>query len=90
MSLPVASSAQVRAYAKVLATRHRGPLARMLALYALASTAGLVPAWAVGQITNLAAAHTLSAGPVARYVTVLALASLGYGALTYAARRRAY
>ncbi|HET8990118.1 MAG TPA: ABC transporter ATP-binding protein [Acidimicrobiales bacterium] len=90
MSLPVASSAQVRAYAKVLATRHRGPLARMLALYALASTAGLVPAWAVGQITNLAAAHTLSAGPVARYVTVLALASLGYGVLTYAARRRAY
>ena len=90
MSLPVASSAQVRAYARVLATRHRGALARMLAVYALASTAGLVPAWAVGQITNLAAAHALAAGPVARYVGVLALSSLAYGVLTFSARRRAY
>ncbi|HQU26448.1 MAG TPA: ABC transporter ATP-binding protein [Acidimicrobiales bacterium] len=90
MSLPVASNAQVRAYARVLAARHRGALARMLAVYALASTAGLVPAWAVGQITNLAAAHALDAGPVARYVAVLAVTSLGYGVLTFSARRRAY
>ncbi|OYV59753.1 MAG: multidrug ABC transporter ATP-binding protein [Actinobacteria bacterium 21-73-9] len=62
----------------------------MLAVYALASTAGLVPAWAVGQITNLAAAHALDAGPVARYVAVLAVTSLGYGVLTFSARRRAY
>lgn len=90
MSLPVATTAQVRAYARRLARGHRGPLAGMLAVYALASVAGLVPAWAIGAITNLASDHALRAGSVAHYVAILAASSLAYGLLTYSARRRAY
>jgi ABC-type multidrug transport system fused ATPase/permease subunit len=90
VSLPIATSAQVRTYARTLTARHRGALARMLGVYALASIAALVPAWAIGQITNLASNHALAAGSVARYVAALGVSSLAYGLLTYGARRRAY
>ena len=39
--LPIASFTQVRAFARVLLTRHRGSIALMLAFYAVAAIAAL-------------------------------------------------
>ncbi len=52
--LPVADRAEVRAYARDAAGRHRRELARMLVLYALAAVTALVPAWIIGHIINVA------------------------------------
>ena len=44
MQLPVADTAAVRTYAKVLIGQHRSKLVRMLSLYALAAFMALIPA----------------------------------------------
>ena len=90
MQLPVASSQVVVAYARVLARQHRGALARMLSLYALAAIMALIPAWAIGQITNFASDHGLTPSRIGEYVGTLATASLAYAVLTFFARRRSY
>ena len=41
--------------------QHRRPLARMLSLYALAAVMALIPAWVIGEITNFASDHQLTA-----------------------------
>lgn len=90
MSLPVANSEVVMAYARLLARQHRRALARMLSLYALAAVFGLVPAWIIGEITNFATDHRLTGARIALYVGVMVVASLTYAALTFFARRRSY
>jgi len=45
MQLPVADTAAVRTYAKVLIGQHRSKLVRMLSLYALAAFMALIPAY---------------------------------------------
>ena len=88
--LPTASSAVVRAYARVLMRQHRRPLIRMLSLYAFAAIMGLIPAWVIGEITDFASDHQLNAHKIALYVGVLVVASLAYAVLTFFARRRSY
>lgn len=88
--LPVATREVVRAAARAMVATHRRALVAMLSLYALASVAGLVPAWVVGNIINLATAHRLSESRISANIAVLVGASLTYAALTYLARRRSY
>jgi ABC-type multidrug transport system fused ATPase/permease subunit len=88
--LPTATSAVVRAYARVLMCQHRRPLARMLSLYSLAAIMGLIPAWVIGEITDFASDHQLTEHKISLYVGVLVVSSLAYAVLTYFARRRSY
>lgn len=90
MQLPVANTQVVLAYARVLMRQHRRPLARMLSLYALAAIMALIPAWVIGEITNFASNHQLTAFKIAIYVGTLVVSSLAYAVLTYFARRRSY
>ncbi|HVA52714.1 MAG TPA: ABC transporter ATP-binding protein [Acidimicrobiales bacterium] len=90
MQLPVANTQVVLAYARVLARQHRRPLARMLALYALAAVMALIPAWTIGQITDFASNHQLTASKIALYVGTLFVSSMAYAVLTFFARRRSY
>jgi ABC-type multidrug transport system fused ATPase/permease subunit len=50
--LPVATRAQVRAYARRMALRHPRALAGALALHALAALAGLVTPWLLGDLVE--------------------------------------
>ena len=88
--LPIADSQTVRAHAKVLVRQHRSELARMLVFYAFAAVMALIPAWIIGQITNLAAAHRLSSAQISWYVAGLFGSSLAYAGLSFLARRRSY
>jgi len=90
VQLPVANTQVVLAYARVLARQHRRPLARMLALYALAAVMALIPAWTIGQITDFASNHQLTASKIALYVGTLFVSSMAYAVLTFFARRRSY
>ena len=89
-TLPIASFADVRAFARTLLARHRWPFALMMSLYALAAVAALVPAYVVGILTNDATAHTLSGPRIAGLVEVLAGSSLAFALLSFLARRRSY
>jgi ABC-type multidrug transport system fused ATPase/permease subunit len=62
----------------------------MLALYAFAAGVALVPAWIIGQITNLAAHHQLTNSLIVRDVAGLFASSLAYAGLSFLARRRSY
>ena len=90
MQLPIADSKTVFAYAKVLMREHRRALSRMLSIYAFAAIMSLIPAWVIGEITNFASYHQLSAPKITDYVGLLFAASLAYALLTYFARRRSY
>lgn len=90
MQLPVANTQVVLAYAKVLIRQHRRSLLRMLSLYALAAVMALIPAWAIGEITNFASYHQLTEPKITDYVGLLVVASLASAVLTYFARRRSY
>lgn len=88
--LPVAGASEVRAHAMILARQHRREGLRMLSLYALAAAVALVPAWIIGQITNLAVHHQLTSSLITREVGGLLAASLAYAGLSFLARRRSY
>jgi hypothetical protein len=88
--LPIADSAVVRAYAREMIRHHRGELTQMLALYALAAVAALVPAWVIGHLTNLATAHELTSSSITLNVAILFGSSLAYAGLSFLARRRSY
>jgi ABC-type multidrug transport system fused ATPase/permease subunit len=90
VQLPIADSKTVFAYAKVLMREHRRALSRMLSIYAFAAIMSLIPAWVIGEITNFASYHQLSAPKITDYVGLLFAASLAYALLTYFARRRSY
>ncbi len=90
MQLPVADTPTVRAYAKVLIRQHRSKLVRMLSLYALAAFMALIPAYIIGEITNFAADHQLTAHRITLYVSVLFVSSILYAGLSFLARRRSY
>ena len=89
-TLPIADFAQVRDYARRLMRRHRGTLAPMLVLYALAAMAALIPAYVIGLFTNDAVANALTSAKTVRLTEVLALSSLAYGVLSFFARRLSY
>jgi len=89
-TLPIADFAQVRDYARRLMRRHRGTLAAMLVLYALAAMSALIPAYVIGLFTNDAVANALTSAKTVRLTEVLALSSLAYGVLSFFARRLSY
>ncbi len=66
--LPVADTATVHTYARRLIRQHRAMLVRMLSLYALAAFMMLIPAYIIGEITNFAADHQLTAHRITLYV----------------------
>jgi len=88
--LPTASPSVVRDHAKLLISQHRRSLVKMMTLYALAAVAALIPAWIIGQITNLAAAHHLTSARIDTLVMELFVASMFYAGLSFLARRRSY
>ncbi len=90
-TLPIADKATVRAAARIMITRHRGPLAYMLTLYALASVAALVAPWIIGRITDYAIQpHGLTNQRINYLVGGLLVSSLAYALLQFLARRRSY
>ena len=62
----------------------------MLAFYAVAAIAALVPAEVVGLLTNDATTHSLTAVRITDLVEVLAASSFVYSLMTFLARRRSY
>ena len=90
MQLPIASNDIVRAYARKLITSHKLDIAKMLGLYALAAITGLIPAWVIGKIINLATTNTLHTDNIARLVIFLLISSLSFALLTFLARTQSY
>jgi ABC-type multidrug transport system fused ATPase/permease subunit len=62
----------------------------MLSLYALAAFMALIPAFIIGEITNFAADHQLTAHRITLYVSILFVSSILYAGLSFLARRRSY
>jgi ABC-type multidrug transport system fused ATPase/permease subunit len=90
--LPVASTAQVRTHARMLARERRGQLIRVLCVYGLAAAAGVVGPWVLGQLVNdlHSTTHPLTVSRADRLVGVLLVATLIQSVLTYYSRRRCY
>jgi ABC-type multidrug transport system fused ATPase/permease subunit len=88
--LPIANSALVRSHARVLIRQHRSELARMLSLYSVAAIMALIPAWVIGEITELATTHKMTTHRIDIYVGLLFGSSLAYAGLSFLARRRSY
>jgi ABC-type multidrug transport system fused ATPase/permease subunit len=88
--LPIADTATVHTYARRLIRQHRAMLVRMLSLYALAAFMMLIPAYIIGEITNFAADHQLTAHRITLYVGILVVSSILGAGLSYFARRRSY
>jgi ABC-type multidrug transport system fused ATPase/permease subunit len=88
--LPIANASLVRAHARILVRQHRRELVAMLSYYAVAAVMALIPAWVIGEITESATEHTLSASRITAYVGVLFGSSLAYAGLSFLARRRSY
>jgi len=90
VQLPIASNDIVRAYARKLITSHKLDIAKMLGLYALAAITGLIPAWVIGKIINLATTNTLHTDNITRLVIFLLISSLSFALLTFLARTQSY
>ena len=88
-SLPVATSAQVRAQARTLLAEHRRPLTVMLALNGLAALAALAGPRLLGDIVESIRQGT-SRGHLDRLAMLLAVALLLQTAMTWWARRSAF
>jgi len=90
VQLPIASNDIVRAYARKLITSHKLDIVKMLGLYALAAITGLIPAWVIGKIINLATTNTLHTDNITRLVIFLLVSSLSFALLTFLARTQSY
>ena len=62
----------------------------MLGLYALAAITGLIPAWVIGKIINLATSNSLHTSDITRLVIILLISSLSFALLTFLARAQSY
>ncbi|MEI6855174.1 MAG: ABC transporter ATP-binding protein [Acidimicrobiaceae bacterium] len=90
MQLPIASNDVVRAYARKLISSHKLDIVKMLGLYALAAITGLIPAWVIGKIINLATSNSLHTSDITRLVIILLVSSLSFALLTFLARAQSY
>ncbi|MDR6862504.1 ABC transporter ATP-binding protein [Phycicoccus sp. 3266] len=88
-TLPVADKAAVWRHTRALAAEHRGLVAQVLVLHALAALAALAAPWLVGRLVDLVSGrgHT---GDVDRIGILLAVAVVVQTGLTWAARRAAF
>ncbi|HET9242038.1 MAG TPA: ABC transporter ATP-binding protein [Gaiella sp.] len=87
--LPIAEGPELRAHARGLARRHRGALAGVIALHALAAGAGLVGPVLLGRLVEAVVEGT-TRSYVDRVVLVLAGFLLLQTAFTFAARRASF
>ncbi len=87
--LPVAGSAQTRAHAVMLLSRHRGGLGATVGLFALASAAGLAGPLLVGRLVDLVATGTVTTRLIDRLVLALAVFLLAETLFTWLAKRSA-
>jgi len=87
--LPIADGPELRGHARRLAARHRGPLAGVVALHALAAAAGLVAPALLGRLVQAVGEGT-SRSYVDRLVLVLAVALVVQTAITWLARRASF
>ena len=86
MKLPIADSAQVRAYTRHLFHLHRRPLTRIAALHTLAAIAGLAGPWLLGRLVDAVADGTTT-GYVDTLIAVGAAAVLAQTVLIRFAQR---
>lgn len=86
MKLPIADSAQVRAYTRHLFRLHRRPLTRIAALHTLAAIAGLAGPWLLGRLVDAVADGTTT-GYVDTLIAVGAAAVLAQTVLIRFAQR---
>ncbi|MCZ2404342.1 ABC transporter ATP-binding protein [Paenarthrobacter sp. Z7-10] len=82
--LPVSDPAQVKAETRRLLTQHRGPLLRVISLFALASVAGLA-----GPLLLKLVVDAVAAGTTVGYVTKVSLWLVGFVVLQAVLRRYA-
>ncbi len=87
--LPIADGPDLRRHARRLARRHRGALAGVIGLHALAAAAGLVAPALLGRLVQAVGEGT-SRSYVDRLVLVLAVALLIQTGLTWVARRASF
>ncbi|RYV52191.1 ABC transporter ATP-binding protein [Pengzhenrongella frigida] len=88
MLLPIADVAAVRRHTAVLVRSHRGTLAAVVGLHALAATAGLAGPWLLGRLVDDVAGGT-TAGAIDRAVILLLVAVLVQTVLIRYAQRGA-
>ena len=88
MLLPVADRAALRRHTAMLLRRHRSPLSRVVALHALAATAGLAGPWLLGRLIDDVRRGT-SASAIDHTVLVLLAAVLAQTVLVRYAQRGA-
>jgi len=86
VKLPIADSAQVRAYTRHLFHLHRRPLTRIAALHTLAAIAGLAGPWLLGRLVDAVADGTTT-GYVDTLIAVGAAAVLAQTVLIRFAQR---
>ena len=89
MLLPIADGPELRTQARLLARRHRGALARTIALHAAAAAAGLAGPPILGRLVE-AVRNGTTRGHVDRVVLVLAGFLVAQTILTWLARRASF
>ncbi|TPG19040.1 ABC transporter ATP-binding protein [Pedococcus bigeumensis] len=88
-TLPIADSRAVWRETRALAATHRGLVARVLGLHALAALAALAGPWLVGRLVDEVSSQG-SRGTVDRIAVGLAVAVVAQTGLTWAARRLSF
>jgi ABC-type multidrug transport system fused ATPase/permease subunit len=88
--LPIASSTQVRTYARGLAGRYRRGVTWMLVTYGLAAVVGLAGPWVLGQLVEDLTNKSLTVPVADRLVAILFSAAVLQSIFTYVSRRRSY
>jgi ABC-type multidrug transport system fused ATPase/permease subunit len=88
--LPIATSSQVRSYARTLGRDYRRSVTSMLTSFGLAAVVGLVGPWVLGELVEDLQNHTLTVGVADRYVIILSVAAVLQSVLTFLSRRRSY
>jgi ABC-type multidrug transport system fused ATPase/permease subunit len=89
-TLPIASSATVRAHTKVLLRDHRGPLAVVLGWHVVAALVALVGPWVVGQVVQEVTTGDGGLARIDRLIALLVAAILAQTGLTWVARRASF
>jgi len=88
--LPIATPAQVRSHAKLLAREHRGALVWVLSVYGLAAVFGAAGPLVIGRLVQEISTHTLTVTRADVLVGVFLGASIIQSVLTFLSRRRCY
>ena len=89
-TLPIASSATVRAHTAVLLRDHRGPLSKVLGWHVVAALVALVGPWVIGQVVQEVTTGERSLGRIDRLIALLVAAILVQTLLTWVARRASF